>query len=151
MRQFTLSLQEKTQRPVAHLKNFYGLDAMLDTGALFPIWVAEEETLAELGGILLNDCVKFGGFGGMTTGKLYKLPIFRVGELMFPEFHIIACQIALPCQVILSATMFRNLVYEIDDFNHKLNVTIPDTQSEVRNFLIWDSDGCLHVACHSAE
>ena len=151
MKQFSLTLQEKTQRPVAHLKNFYGLDAMLDTGALFPIWVAEEETLIELGGSLINKSVEFGGFGGMTTGKLYKLPIFRVGDLIFPEFHIIACQIAIPCQVILSATMFRNLIYEVDDFCHRFSVTIPDTQSEVRNLIIWDTEGRLHVACNSAE
>ncbi len=151
MRHFTLTLQEKTQRPVAHLRNFYGLDAMLDTGALFPIWVAGEQTLLELGGSLVKEKVEFGGFGGMTEGKLYKLPMMKVGNLIFPEFHIISCQIRIPCQIILSATMFRNLIYEVDDFNHKFNVTIPDSQSEVRNLVIWDSNGILHIACTSAE
>ncbi|MBR1742580.1 MAG: hypothetical protein IJ733_12090 [Lachnospiraceae bacterium] len=50
-----------------------------------------------------------------------------------------------------SATLFRNLIYEIDDFNHRFNVTIPDTQSTVRNLAIWDEKGNLHVACTSGD
>ncbi len=53
--------------------------------------------------------------------------------------------------MIMSATMFRHLIYEIDDHNYKFNVTIPDKESEVRNLVIWDSEGKLHVACNSAE
>ena len=37
MRQFTISLDKETQRPITFLKNWYGLDAMIDTGALFYI------------------------------------------------------------------------------------------------------------------
>lgn len=51
--------------------------------------------------------------------------------------------------MILSATMFRNLMYEIDDKNHKLNVTIPDGESEIRNLIIRDSNGKLHVLVQS--
>ena len=38
--------------------------------------------------------------------------------------------------MILSVSMFSKLRYEIDDEHHKLNVTIPDTQSTVRNLTI---------------
>ena len=62
MKQFTLPLQKKTQRPGAHLESFYGFDAMIDTGALFPVWVTEEGILEELGGVILNTGVSFGGF-----------------------------------------------------------------------------------------
>lgn len=57
----------------------------------------------------------------------------------------------VPFNMILSATMFQNLIYEIDDKNHKLNVTIPDEESTVRNLRIVNSDGRIHVLCSSAD
>ena len=36
MKQFTLRLDARQQRPVVALKN--GLSALLDTGAYFPVW-----------------------------------------------------------------------------------------------------------------
>ena len=53
--------------------------------------------------------------------------------------------------MIMSASMFSQLRYEIDDENHKLNVTIPDSQSWVRNLIIKDENGHLKVFCTSAE
>ena len=103
--------------------------------------------MRELGGEVVVENVEFGGFGGKASGRLYKLPMLSVGLLTFPEFHIIA----LPCYMVMSATMFRHLIYEIDDHNYKFNVTVPDMESEVRNLIIWDSEGKLHVACNSAE
>lgn len=44
--------------------------------------------------------------------------------------------------------MFHNLIYEIDSKNHKLNVTIPNNESTIRNLVIKDSDGRLHVLCN---
>ncbi len=83
----------------------------------------------------------------MTTGTIYRLPTFQIGELIFPEFPIIASRIDLPCQMILSATMFNGLIYEIDDWNHKFNVTIPDHESHVRKLTIEDKNGTLHILC----
>ena len=37
--------------------------------------------------------------------------------------------------------MFQNLIYEIDDKNHRLNVTIRDDEGMVRNLHIVNSDG----------
>ena len=151
MKQFTLSLKKNTQRPVAILNDFYDLEVMIDTGALFPVWVEDETLLQELGGEVIAETVEFGGFGGKASGKLYKLPLLKVGSLTFPEFHIIACRMELPCYMIMSATMFRHLIYEIDDCNYRFNVTVPDKESEIRNLVIWDSEGKLHVACNSAD
>lgn len=53
----------------------------------------------------------------------------------------------LPCQMILSAPMFDNLIYEIDNYNHRFNVSVPDTESMVRNLRVEDKDGILHVLC----
>lgn len=151
MRQFTLPLKKNTQRPVVVLNEFYNLEVMLDTGALFPVWVEDEELLKELGGEVVAENVEFAGFGGKAKGRLYKLSMLKIGLLVFPEFHIIACRMNLPCYMMMSATMFRHLIYEIDDYNYRFNVSIPETESEIRNLIIWDSDGRLHVACNSAE
>lgn len=43
MKQMTLDLDESQQRPIIMLGN--GLDALLDTGALIPVWVGEESVL----------------------------------------------------------------------------------------------------------
>ncbi len=149
MKQFTLKLQKRTQRPIAKLDTFYGIDAMLDTGAVFPIWLGDESLLAYLGGKLILDHAEFGGFGGSSIGKVYSLPLVQVGDLIFPDMHIIAYKMNMPCRMIMSATMFQNLIYEVDDLNHRLNVTIPDTQSNVRNLIIRSENGKLHVLCQS--
>ena len=85
----------------------------------------------------------------MTKGNLYELPSILIGDLIFPNIHIVACKDlkTLPFQLILSATMFHNLIYEIDNKNHKLNVTVPDGESTVRNLRIEDSNGRLHILC----
>ena len=153
MKQFTLNMNIKYQRPIVELKSWHNFEALLDTGAFFPIWTADETILEILGGTFLQKSITFGGFGGSTKGNLYKLQNIIIGDLIFPNTHIVACKDLsdVPFQLILSATMFQNLIYEIDDKNHKLNVTIPDDESNVRNLRIEDSNGRLHVLCHSAE
>ena len=43
MKQFTLRLDRKQQRPVVLLKN--ALTALVDTGAFIPVWTDDEEIL----------------------------------------------------------------------------------------------------------
>lgn len=151
MKQFTLNLVKDTSRPVVMLRNWHNFRALLDTGAYFPIWTADESILKDLGGRCLRKGVSFSGFGGETEGNLYILPNLLVGDLTFSNIHIIACNDLkdTPFQLILSATMFNNLIYEIDDKNHKLNVNIPDDESVVRNLTVKDSNGRLYVLCNS--
>ena len=46
MKQFTLRLDRKQQRPVVLLKNV--LTALVDTGAFIPIWTDDEEILVNV-------------------------------------------------------------------------------------------------------
>ena len=141
---------KENQRPIAYLKTWYKIDAMIDTGALIPVWTRDEKILLNLGGKLIQENIKFRGFGGRTQGNLYCISNFIMGKLLFTKLYVIAhADNELPCHMILSATMFRNLMYEIDDKNHKLNVTIPDGESEIRNLIIRDSNGKLHVLVQS--
>lgn len=151
MEQFTMNLNKNFQRPIIYLSNWHGLNALLDTGALFPVWTASEGVLRSLGGVLIQKDVIFGGFGGNTYGNLYKLKQVTVGKLIFPDMAIIACGDLenVPYHILLSATMFQHLRYEIDDENHKFNVTIPNKESCVRNLSMQDKDGKLHVLCNS--
>ena len=147
MKQFTLAMRKKAQRPIIFLQDFFHLDAMLDTGSVLPVWVEDEGWLAEIGSILVTANQPFGGFGGTAIGTLYRIPLFRCGDLVYPNLPIIAAKINLPCQMLLSATMFSGLIYEVDDCHHRFNVTIPDTESSIRNLRIEDREGTLHVLC----
>lgn len=72
---------------VVKLENWNNLRALLDTGAFFPIWTADETILEMLGGIFLRKDITFGGFGGKTKGNLYKLQSMIIGDLILPNTH----------------------------------------------------------------
>jgi len=148
MKQMTLDLDKSLQRPVVMLSN--GLKALLDTGAYIPVWVGGEQILSEeLGAELVEEDISFTGFGGAAYGNLYKVTL-QIGELLYPHMHIVAnSDLDVPFHMVLSATMFSHLIYEIDDYNHKLNVFIPDSESFVRNLRIVDRNGKLYVLCSS--
>lgn len=92
MKQFTLQLNRRYQRPIVELKTWHNVEALLDTGAFFPIWTADEKILEKAGGILERENIKFSGFGGETSGNLYRLNVFTIGNLSFPNMSIIACK-----------------------------------------------------------
>ena len=76
MKKFSLDLYKNIQRPVIYLADWHKFDAMLDTGALFPVWVDEEKALIKLDAECIKEKVTFGGFGGEAIGNLYRLPYF---------------------------------------------------------------------------
>ncbi len=148
--QFVLNLDKRQQRPVILLD---GLSALLDTGAYVPVWIADERVLRDaLKAVLVKRDVTFSGFGGDTTGNLYRVPTFTLGSLIFSNMHIIASPMnEKSFSLILSATMFSGLSYEINDKTHKFTVTVPSDESYVRNLVIKDSNGKLYVLCNSAK
>jgi len=151
MKQFVLPLAQNTQRPIIRIENFFNIYSMLDTGALIPVWVGNEDILKDIGGEIIAYNQPFGGFGGEARGTLYRIPVFRLGDLIYPKFPIIASPINIPCQMLATATMFGGLIYEIDDYHHKFNVTIPEDKSYVRKLEVKDSGGKLHVLCSDGD
>lgn len=147
MKQFTLRLDATQQRPMVLLKN--SLTALLDTGAYIPIWTDDEDILVSvLGGKLIKRNVPFTGFGGTAYGNLYQVTL-EIGDLIFPNMHIVAnSELNTSYNLILSATMFEGLSYEIDTKRHRLNVSVPDEEALVRNLRIVDSNGSLHILCN---
>ncbi|MCR5486873.1 MAG: hypothetical protein K6F35_05010 [Lachnospiraceae bacterium] len=146
----TLDLDFEQQRPVVVLDD--GLTGLLDTGAYLPVWVDDEDILTDImGAELVQRDVEFTGFGGVASGNLYRAT-FKVGKLIYPNMTIIAnSELDVPFNMILSASMFQHLRYEVDDENHKFNVTIPDKESNVRNLVVETRDGKIFVLCNSAE
>lgn len=150
MKQFTFYLDNKQQRPVVILDN--NLTALLDTGAFVPVWTDDEDLLKSVyNAKLIKKDVPLSGFGGTTKGNCYQITL-QIGNLIYPNMSIVVnSELNTPFQMILSATMFNGLIYEIDDINHKLNVTIPDGESAVRNVKIKESNGRLHILCTSDD
>ena len=148
MRQVTLRLAADVERPVVIVSG--NMTALLDTGAYIPVWTDEESILTEkLGAVLQKKGISFTGYGGTAVGNLYQVTL-KVGTLTYPNMSIIANQdLDTPFNLILSATMFRGLIYEVDDVNHFFNISIPDNESMVRNLRIVEENGRIHVLCNS--
>lgn len=142
--QLTLKLDANSRRPVVKLSWFNGCRALLDTGALFPVWTANGELLKQLGAKQIKENVCFGGFGGDAEGSLYRIN-FKLGNLMFQDMPIVATNMKnLNCHLILPATMFDKMVYEIDTINHALNIDTKDNQL-VRLLKVSDDNGKFSV------
>lgn len=150
MKQYIMKLDNTRQRPVVILNN--GLTALLDTGAYIPVWTDDEEILiSELGAELVRKDVPLSGFGGCTQGNMYKVNI-DIGGILYPNMHLIANNdINATFNLILSATMFAGLIYQIDTVNHMLNIEIPDGESNVRNLRIVNEEGKVFVLCSAVE
>lgn len=141
-----MSLDKNHQRPVVMLNN--RLTALLDTGAYIPIWTDDEEIIvSKMGAKMVQKDVPIAGFGGQTCGNMYKMTL-DVGGILYPDLHIVANnELNASFNMILSATMFDGLMYQIDTVNHVLNIDIPDSESNVRNMRVVDKAGTLHVLC----
>lgn len=98
---------------------------------------------------LFKPAVRFEGFGGSCSGDLYIIPKLVVGSLHYTQLPVVVCDLSgtQKFRLILSATMLSGLIYEIDEVNHRLNVTIPSGTSTVRKLTISESGNRLAIAC----
>lgn len=138
--QITLQLDDKARRPIANLSWFNGCRALIDTGALFPIWNKNEDVLVKkLGAVLIKKNILFGGFGGEAQGNLYRVN-FELNGLHYLDMPIVASKlIRANWSMIISATMFDGMIYEIDTVHKKLNINVEDNQP-VRILRLSDDD-----------
>lgn len=75
-----------------------------------------------------------------------------IGGILYPNMHVIANnEINATFNLILSATMFEGLIYQIDTVNHVLNIEVPDWESNVRNLRVVDEEGKFFVLCDAAD
>ena len=141
------NLDKNSQRPMIILSN--NSMALLDTGADIPVWVGNEYILQfSFHAKLVKRDISFKGFGGRANGNLYRIPQFILGDLIYPNLPIITVYNEnKPFQMILSATMFSNLIYEINDKDKFLNIKIPKNVSNIRHLEVKDSNGNLYILC----
>lgn len=127
--QMTIQLDEKARRPIAQIDWFEGCRALLDTGALFPIWNGDGKSLEQgFHAEFIRKNVTFGGFGGKAKGDLYRVN-FKLNSLYYLDMPIIASELeGTNWNMIISATMFDGMTYEIDTVNKKLNINTQDNQ-----------------------
>lgn len=109
-----LKLVEDYERPVIELDMlFKGCTALVDSGALIPVWTKSEDLLQKLGATLIKKDYPFSGFGGEATGNLYKFDLV-LDDFIYPQMPIVACQNDdIPGFIIFSATMFAKMDYTI--------------------------------------
>lgn len=151
MQSFSIKLNKSIQRPAFNIYNNKVM-ALLDTGALFPVWTADEEILlSQFKAKLYKKNVEFGGFGGKALGDLYIIPILEIGQLIFNNIPIIVSKDLgdVTYSLIISATMFEGLIYEINTVHNYFKITIPDNESNIRNLKIIDNNGRMHILCQS--
>lgn len=145
--QITVNLDAESERPIIMLDWFMGCRAMIDTGAVFPVWPAPVFQLLRLGGRLEKRDITFSGFGGQTKGDLYRVD-FRLGSLVYKDMPIVTNrQIDLNCHMILSATMFEKMAYVIDNRNHYFSVDTFDNQTIINlRFVIKGNSAYIHTS-----
>lgn len=116
-------------RPVINLDNIFpGCKALIDTGALFPVWTALEEGLIALGAQPDPNCStgKISGFGGIAKGNLYRITVDLNG-IYYIELPILASRLATSrFHLVLPSTMFSGMELVVDYQNHSLDI---DTRS----------------------
>lgn len=126
--QLSIPLDKFSRRPVARLDWFNDCRALLDTGALFPVWTKNEASLIRLGAKLEKKNISFNGFGGETKGHLYRIN-FSLNNLQYIDMPIVVKPMNdLNCHMILSATMFEKMIYTVDTINKCLNIDTRDNQ-----------------------
>lgn len=144
MIEIAIQLNKNTRRPIVLLDWFRGCRALIDTGALIPIWTAKDTDLIELGATLERKNVSFGGFGGEAVGNQYRIS-FKLGSIVYVDMPIIAKEMSgLSCHMILPATMFTGMVYTINDKEKTFGLRILDNQP-VRNLRLSTDTGDLSV------
>lgn len=128
--QVTVQLDDEARRPIAKINWFNGCRALIDTGALFPIWNKSEDILIrKLGAVLVKKDITFGGFGGEARGNLYRVN-FELNSIHYIDMPIIAGELkGTNRHIIVSATMFDGMTYEIDTINKRLNIDTKDNQT----------------------
>jgi hypothetical protein len=124
-----LDCDSSFSRPVVNLdKIFPGCQALIDTGALFPVWTASEESLKALGAQPDPKLQKgeITGFGGSAKGNLYRLTI-ELNGIYYIELPIIASRLPMSrFHIVLPSTMFSDMELVIDYRSHRVDI---DTRS----------------------
>lgn len=137
-------LDPDVRRPVILLDEiFKGCSALIDTGALIPVWTKDATVLEALGAILEKRNVEFGGFGGTAYGDLYRMDL-RLGQIIYPSMPIVASSNEqIPGYFLFTATMFSEMEYTVSNKNKQF--IVETTENQVCYNLVIDSSCGVYV------
>ena len=133
MKEFSIPLNPEYERPVI---NLYNLPALIDTGAVVPIFSIYTELLEKYFKTkkILED-TSVGGIGGSANGSVYSIAEFKIGELIFENIEVfVPRKPAIRFPISLSASLFRGMDFEFDRINEKFIVRMKDDQNLKRDF-----------------
>ncbi len=123
---------------------FNNCRALIDTGATIPIWIKSIIPLKIKGAIKENRKIHLKGIGGSSSGDLYRVN-FDFGNIHFKDLPIVHKEIIVAdAYIILPATLFDGMVYEIDNVRHILKVKV-DNKQYYRNFKLKNADGIPYM------
>ena len=143
MKEFSIPLQKKYERPIIKL---YNLPTLIDTGAVIPVFSivpAIFEKYFETKLILKDGSIS--GFGGTERGSVYSIKNFKIGDLIFKDFEVfVPYEPRLKFPFLLSATLFYGMEYTFDTVNGNFIVRMTDEQKLERDFKIKELRGKLY-------
>lgn len=138
------SLDTKENSPVIVLPWFNNCRVLIDTGATLPMWLKSVIPLKIKGAIKENYTVDLNGVGGSSTGDLYRVN-FDFGNIHFKNLPIVHKEISVAdAYMILPATLFEGMTYEVDNINHTFKVRV-DNKEYYRDFKIKDKTGVPYI------
>ena len=108
-----ISTAPKFQRPIV---NLYGLDCLIDTGAVIPLFSMPK--------VILENMFKarkttekhvIGGIGGESQGDVYCMDEFKIGEITYSPFEVfVPYTPTIKYPVLLGAPLFHGMFYGFD-------------------------------------
>lgn len=85
--------------------------------------------------------VETNGIGGKIEGRVFRVKGFELGPLTYPELNFFVPKEPTMSSIFLfSASMFNNLICEVDFKNHYFKITLPDDEQAVR-LVTFEKDG----------
>ena len=112
-----LDCDRRFSRPVVAVDSLFpGCMALIDTGALFPVWTAPEESLLDLGVSLDTKLSrgKISGIGGSAYGNIYRIT-FDLNGVNYIDLPIIAIRHEKsPFHLLLPSTIFSGMEVDIN-------------------------------------
>lgn len=137
-------LDTKENSPVIILPWFYNCRVLIDTGATLPMWLKSIVPLKIKGAVKENRKVNLKGVGGSSAGDLYRVN-FDFGNIHFKGLPIVHKEISVAdAYMILPATLFEGMIYDIDNINHIFTVKV-DNKKCYRDFQIKDEKGIPYI------
>ena len=140
----TYNLDKKENSPVIVIPWFHNCRVLIDTGSTMPMWLKSIVPLKIKGAVQQDRQIELRGVGGKTSGTLYKVN-FDFGNIHFKDLPVIHKEIKVAdAYMILPATLFEGMVYEINNIEHTFKVKV-DNKCYYRQFKIKDNNGTPYV------